>query len=119
MRHFSCSPAWPWQSIVFTVAGTTLRLEAGIVESSPVLLLFLHPLRSLPRIADGPHSLVELTGDVLDQGFVIFHLDMLEQLLGNSQLLRQLVHDGLVRQRFKQRLDHLVAPLQRAVGCRH
>ena len=42
-----------------------------------------------------------------------------DELVGEAELLRELVHDHVVGARLEQRLDHLLAPLQRAVGRRH
>src|SRR5438270_13974274 len=90
----------------------------------------LQPLRRLPGVADGPAAVVELAGSVLDAGLLhaalaLYQLDILlavllaDELVGEAQLLGELVHDHLVGARLEQRADHLLAPLPRAVGGGH
>ena len=81
--------------------------------------MLLQPLRTLAGVADGPHAAVEFAGDILDQRFIVLDLDVLAQLLFDAELFRQLVHNGVIRQRLEQRCDHPVAPLQRTVGGGH
>ena len=44
---------------------------------------------------------------------------MLEHLISKAELLGELVHDRLIGERLKERLNDLVTPLQRAVRRRH
>ena len=79
----------------------------------------LDTLRALAGVADRPHAAVELAGDVLHQRLVAVHLDVLEHLVGESELPRELVEDGLIRQTLEDRVDDLVPPLEGAVRCGH
>ena len=64
--------------------------------------------------------LVDLAQDVLGhrlfQALDLLHLVVLDQLLVEAELLRQLVHDHVVGAALPQRLHHALAPLDRAVG---
>ena len=81
----------------------------------------LQPLRALAGVTNGPHALVDFAQDVvghrLVQAFDFLHLVVFDQLFVKTQLLRQLVHDHVVRAALPQRFDDLFTPLQRAVGC--
>ena len=87
-----------------------------------VLHVGLQALWALAGVANGPDRAVDFAQDVFDHGFIhaldLLHLVVLDQLLVEAQLLRQLVHDHVVGTAFPQRLDDLLAPLQRAVGRR-
>jgi hypothetical protein len=60
--------------------------------------MHLQPFRTLPGIADGPHTLVEFEGDVLDERLVVVDLDVLAELLGEAEFLCKLVHNGVIGQ---------------------
>ena len=119
MFHLRRTPTWPRQTVGLTIDRTTLRQHGIGVEGMPVLLVRLQPLGALAGVTDGPHTAVELAGGILDQRLIIVHLDVLGELLAKTQLLGELIHDGLIGQRLEQRLDNLRAPLQVAVRRRH
>ena len=77
----------------------------------------LDAFRRLPGVADGPQPAVELAGGVLDVRLVVFvYRNVAEEAVRPAELLRELCHDRVIGQAFEERFDHLVAPLQRAVG---
>jgi hypothetical protein len=79
----------------------------------------LQAFRALAGVADGPAALVDLAQDVFGHGLVhaldLLHLVVLDQFLAEAELVGELVHDHVVGAAFPQRLDHLLAPLERAV----
>ena len=77
-----------------------------------VLHVRLHPLRRLAGITDRPHTLVEFAGNVFDQRLITIHRDVPEHAVSKSELLGELVDDGVVRQRVKGWLDDFLTPLQ-------
>ncbi len=113
------APAGPWQTVVLAVDRTTFRLQRVRIEGVPVLLMRLQALRALAGVADGPHAPVELAGDVLDHRLIVVHLDVLGELGTEAQLLGKQIHDGVIGLRLEDRVDHLRAPLQTAVGRRY
>ena len=119
MTHFRRAPAGPGQTVVFAVARPADRLQGGAVEGVLVGHLPLQPLWRLARIADGPHAAVYLAQSVLDRGLLINNCDVLEHLLGKAELLGEAIDDFVIGTRLKQWLDHLLAPLEGAVGGGH
>ena len=111
------APRRPRHSVEVAVGGSALGQQRGGVEGLAVLRVELEPLGALAGVADRPHPLVDLAGDVLDVRLVGLRvdLDVPEQLVGESQLARELRHDGVVRKRLPHRIDDLVAPLDGAV----
>ena len=101
MPHLGGAPAGPGHTVIIAVGRATPGLEAGVVEGMPVLLVLLQAFRTLAGIADGPHTLVEFAGDVLDIGLVILHRHVLAELLTKAELAGHLVHNGVVRQRLE------------------
>jgi hypothetical protein len=65
------------------------------------------------------HALVDFAQDVVRHGLVhaldLLHLVVLAELLAEAQAVGELLHDHVVAAAFPQRLDHLLAPLERAV----
>ena len=113
---------------VEAVAGLLVDAALGAqrldVEDVHVAHVRLQPLGRLAGVADRPVGLVDLAQDRLDLGLghpalALHHLEIGDELLVEAELLRQLVHDHVVVARLEQRLDHLLAPLDRAVRCRH
>ena len=78
----------------------------------------LQALRRLAAVAGRPAAAVDLAQDVLGHGQIVLDLDVLEHLVGEAELLGQEIHDLVVVLRFEDRLDDLLAPLDRAVGRR-
>ncbi len=72
-------------------------------------------LRALARITDRPGAAVDLAQNVFNDRFIFFDLDVFEHLIGESELLRQLVKNDVVRQGFVERFDDFIAPLKGAV----
>ena len=83
----------------------------------------LQALGALAGVADGPDALVDLAQDRLGLGLhhaalARDHLEVDGQFLREAELLGQLVHDHVVGAALPQRLDDLLAPLERAVRRR-
>src|SRR3546814_9571391 len=111
MYHRRGSPARPRKAVGLAVAGTAVRAQGGPVEG--VLVGHVEPqaLRRLAGIADRPAPVIELAGDVLDQRLGSVHLDVLEHLVGETELLGQEVHDlvvGLRSEEHKSELQSLM-----------
>ncbi len=113
-------PARPGQAVVIAVGGTAQRPQRRLVEGVLVGHVELHPLGRLAGIADRPHAAVELARDVLDDGSPFSSRAMLRNIRSaEAELVGEHRHDGVVGQALEQRLDHLLAPLQRAVRRGH
>ena len=119
MFHLGRAPAWPWQTVIFTVERATHSLQRRFVKRILMGHMFTQALRRLAGIANGPHASVELAGNVFNQRFVVLDLDVLEHLVGKTQFFGQLVGDRVIGQRFKQQINHLFTPLDRPVGGRY
>jgi hypothetical protein len=78
----------------------------------------LEPLRRLAAIAGGPAAAVDLAKDVFSRNGPVLDLDVLEHPVSKAELAGQHVHGVVVVLRFKDRLDDLLAPLQRAIRGR-
>lgn len=113
--HFRRSPTRPRQAVGFPVRRPPFSLKRREIEGMPILLVSFNAFGALAGITDRPHAFVELSSDVFNHRLIVFHLDMLEQLIGETQLVGEQIHDGVVRFRIEQRFNHLIAPLQRAV----
>src|SRR3546814_1593265 len=87
MFHLRGAPARPRQAVGLAVARTAMRAQGGPVEG--VLVGHVEPqaLRRLAGVADRPGPAIELAGDVLDQRLGAVHLDVLEHLVGEAELL--------------------------------
>ena len=117
------APTWPGQTEV--IAGEVVTrgrvfaafgLEGFDIEQMHVAHVRLKPLGALAGVANGPHALVDFAQDVIGNGFVqafdFLHLVVFHQLFVKAQLLRQLIHDHVVRAALPQRLNDLFTPLQ-------
>ncbi len=97
------------------------------VEDMHHLHMRLQPLRRLSGVADGPGAAIDLVRErVLHRGLVVAafrlrHPEVLlavllsEELILETELSRESQHDRLVGARLEQRIDDLLAPLQRPV----
>ena len=56
-----------------------------------MLRMQLETLRALTRIADRPGAAIDFPQDVFDKRFVVGHLDMFAQFVGEPEFLCQLV----------------------------
>ena len=114
------APARPRQAVV--VAADLRLVGLGAQRHQVELVLVLHvrlqPLRRLAGIAGGEAAAVDLAQQILRRRPLVLDLDVLEHLVGEAELLRQAIDDLVVVLRFEDRLDDLLAPLQRAVGRR-
>ncbi|MNC91991.1 hypothetical protein D3C83_83440 [compost metagenome] len=84
----------------------------------------LQALGRLAGIADGPAAGVDLVpqrvfhrrlvhaAPALHQAQVLLAVLLADELVGEAELLRELVHDHVVGARLEHRLDHLLAPLE-------
>ena len=122
MLQFRRAIAGPGQAEVVAIAGPALGAQRLRIEGVHVLHVQLEPLGRLTGVADGPHAAVDLAQDGLGLGLraalALHHLVVFHQLLAEAELFSQLIHDHLVGARLEQRIDHLLAPLQGAVGRR-
>ena len=124
IADFRRSPARPRKAVVVTahlrVVGR--RAQRHQVELGLVGHVGLQPLGALPGIAGGPAAAVDLAQDGLrgrlHGELALNHLVVLEHLLAEAELHRQTIHRGKVVVGLKDRLDDLLAPLQRSVGGR-
>ena len=123
MLQFRRAVARPRQSVIVAVARTAARAQRLHVERRLVLHVQLEPLRRLPGVADRERALVDFLQDRLGRRLVpavlvLHHLVVLGELLVEAELLGERDHQRVVGLRFEQRLDHLLAPLQRTVRRR-
>ena len=116
MVHLGSAPARPRQAIEVAVGRPAPRLQGGPIEGGLIGHMQLEPLGRLAGVADRPHALVDFPQRVLDRRHGAVDRDVLEHLVGETELLGQEIDDLVVRLRFEQRLDDRFAPLQRAVG---
>ncbi len=111
------APARPRQAVV--VAADLRLVGLGAQRHQVELVLVAHmrlqPLRRLAGIAGREAAAVDLAQQILRRRPLVFHLDVLEHLVGEAELLRQAIDDLVVVLRFEDRLDDLLAPLQRTV----
>ena len=128
MLEFGRAVTRPRQTEVVTAKVVTgffvfaaFGLEGLHVEQVHVLHVSFQALWALSGVANGPHRLVDFAQDVFDHGFVhafdFLQLVVLDQLRAKAQLLRELIHDHVVRTALPQWLDDLFTPLNGAVGC--
>ena len=100
----------------------TLRTQGFDVEKMHVSHVRFEALRALAGVPNCPAGLVDFTQDIFGYGFVhaldLLHLVILGQLFGKAQFFSELMHDHVVTAAFPQRLDDLLAPLQRTVRRR-
>ena len=102
--------------LVFAARGS----ECLDVKQMHVAHVRLEPLRRLAGVADGPHRRIDFAQYVLGHGFVqaldFLHLEVFGQFLAKAQLVGKLLHDHVIAAALPKRLDHFLAPLNRAVG---
>ena len=118
MLELRRAPARPRQAVIVALGRTILRPQRDQVEVLLVGHVQLEALRRLAAIAGRPAAAIDLAQDVLGNRPIVLDLDVLEHLVGEAELLRQEIHDLVVVLRFEDRLDDLLAPLQRAVRRR-
>ncbi len=117
--------ARPRQAEVVAVAGAALGLQRAHVERAHVLHVELEPLGRLPGVADREAAAIDLAQDRFrlrlfpSVARILHHLVVLVELLVEAELLREGRHDHVIGLRLEQRLDHLLAPLQRAARRSH
>ena len=118
MPEFRRSPARPRQAVVIAADfGIVLRRpQRDQIEFGLVAHMRLEPLGRLAAIAGRPAAAIDLAQDVLGRHRAVLDLDVLEHLVGKAELAGEHVHDVVVVLRLEDRLDDLLAPLQRAVG---
>src|SRR5262245_60613567 len=112
------APAGPRQAVVVALARPVAGPQRHQIEVLLVGHVQLEALGRLPAIARRPATAVDFTQNVLGGGYVVFDLDVLEHLVGEAELHRQAIHDFVIVFGFENRLDDLLAPLQRAVRGR-
>jgi hypothetical protein len=113
MLHLGVAPAWPRQPVVLALHRPAHAEQRGRIELVLVLHVQLHALRALPGVADHPGAAIELARDVLGHRLAVLDCDALEQLVGEAELARQELGDLVVALGLEDRIDHLLAPLQR------
>ena len=120
------APAWPWQAEVVTTevvarffVFAAFGLQSLDVKKVHIAHMRFETLWALAGIANRPDRLIDFAQDFFGHGFVhafdFLQFVVFDQLFAKTKLLSQLVHDHVVRTTLPQRLDHFVAPLQRAV----
>src|SRR3979411_1721152 len=120
MPEFRRPPARPRQTVVIAANfGIVLwRPECDQIEFCLVLHVGFEALGRLAAISGRPPATVNLAQNVLSRYRAVLHLDVLEHLIGEAELLREHVHHVVIILRLEDRLYDLLAPLERAVGCR-
>ena len=128
MFEFCRTPAGPRQTKIIpsgVVAGflvnTALGAQGFDIKQMHVAHVRLQALGCLAGVANGPDRAVDFPQDVLGHGLIqafdLLHLEVFGQLFTKAQLVGKLLHDHVITAAFPQRLDDLLAPLQRAIGC--
>ncbi len=115
MLELRRAPARPRQAVIVALGGTILRPQRHQIEVLLVRHVQLEPLGRLAGVTGRPAAAIDLAQDVLRRHDAVLDLDVLEHAVGKAELLRQHVHDVVVVLRFEDRLDDLLAPLDRAV----
>ena len=117
MLELGRAPARPRQAVIVALArDRSWRACVTHVEVLLVRHVQLQPLRRLAAIAGGPAAAIDLAQQSSGSGTIVLDLDVLEHLVGEAELLGQQIHDLDIVLRLEDRLDDLLAPLQRAVG---
>ena len=127
--EFGCAVARPWQTEIVIAKVVTcflvfaaLGFERFDIKQMHVAHVRFEAFWALAGVANGPDAFVDFTQDVFWHRFVhafdFLHFVVLDQLFAKAQFVGQLVHDHVVRAAFPQRIDDLLAPLQRAIGRR-
>ena len=118
MLELRRAPARPRQAVVVALVRAGRGLLREHVEVVLVRHVRLQALRRLAAVAGRPAAAVDLAQDVLGHRQVVLDLDVLEHLVGEAELLGEEIHHLVVVLRLEDRLDDLLAPLDRAVGRR-
>src|SRR6516225_9129761 len=116
MLEFGCAPARPGEAVVVAFTLTILCAQRDEIEVLLVRHVQLEPLRRLTAVAGRPSAAIDFAQDVLGDGPVALDLDVLEHRLGKAEPLREQINSLVIVLRLEDRLDDLLAPLQRAVG---
>src|SRR5664280_1324264 len=117
MLELRRAPTRPWQAVVVAGVWTGRGLLRAHVEVFLVGHVRLQALRRLAAVAGGPAAAVDLAKDVFRHRQIVLDLDVLEHQLGEAEFLGEEIHHLIVVLRFEDRLDDLLAPLERAIGC--
>ena len=118
MLELRRAPARPRQAVVVALVRAGRGLLREHVEVFLIRHVRLQPLRRLAAVAGRPAAAVDLAEDVLGDRHVVLDLDVLEHLVGEAELLGEEIHHLVVVLGLEDRLDDLLAPLDRAVGRR-
>ena len=113
------SPAWPGQAVVLALDRTAHPQRRGAVELVLMLHVQLQAFGRLAGIADCPGAAVDLAKDVFRHRYTVLDTDVLEQLVGEAELLGEEIGDLVVRLRLEDRVDHLFPPLYGALRVGH
>ena len=111
-------PARPRQAVIVALGRTILRPQGDEVEVLLVRHVQLEPLWRLAAVTGRPAAAIDLAQDVLRDRPITLDLDVLEHQIGEAKPLRQEIHGLVVVFGLEDRLDDLLAPLQRAVRRR-
>ncbi|CSA31810.1 Uncharacterised protein [Vibrio cholerae] len=117
--HLWRSPTWPRHTVSIAMRRATFGRQRSFVEGVPVLLVCFQALWALSGVTNRPHTAVKFTGDVFNQWLIVLNPNVFTQLICNPQFLTEQIHDFVIRFGFKQRLNHLITPLNRTVRRRH
>ena len=118
MLELRRAPARPGQAVIVALVRTGRGLLREHVEVFLVRHVRLQPLRRLAAVAGGEAAAIDLAQNVLGRRQVVRHLDVLEHQVGEAKLLGEEIHHLVVVLRLEDRLDDLLAPLERAIGRR-
>ena len=116
--EFRRSPARPRQAVNFAADFRIVlrRAQRDDIELGLISHVRFEPLGRLAAIAGRPAAAIDLAQDVLGRDRSVLDLDVLEHLVGEAELAGKQVHHVVVVLALEDRLDDLLAPLQRAVG---
>src|SRR3546814_2738828 len=126
MADFGLAPARPGQAVVVAadLRRVLRRPKGNDIELVLMLHMRLEALRRLAAITGRPAAAIDLPQKILGARHVVLDLDVLEQRVGEAELLRQEVYYFVVGLRLKDRLHDLLPPLEgavrgRAIGREH
>ena len=115
MLDIGCAPARPWQAVIIAFGRAVFSAQRDQIEILLVGHMRLQPFGGLSGIAGRPAAAVDFAQNIFGHRTVVFDLDVLEHLVVKTEFLGEAVDDLVIVFGFKDRIDHFLAPLDRAV----
>ena len=115
MSECGRSPTRPWQAVVVALVRPGRGPLRAHIEVGLVGHVRLQPLGRLAAVAGRPAAAIDFAEDILRHRHIVLDLDVLEHQVGEAELLGEEIHHLVVVFGLEDRLDDLLAPLDRPV----